>query len=67
MTYWTICPKIVAGVMNMPDYQKMYLTLIAATEDAINCLVTAQRACEELYLTTSESEHKYKEGAYPPP
>ena len=22
--------------MNMPDYQKMYLTLIAATEDAIN-------------------------------
>ena len=51
----------------MPDYQKMYLTLIAATEDAINCLVTAQRACEELYLTTSESEHKCKEGAYPPP
>lgn len=50
------------GLMNMPDYQKMDLTLIAATEDAINCLVTAPRACEELYLTTSESEHKCKEG-----
>lgn len=62
MIYWTICPKTAMGLMNMPDYQKMDLTLIAATEDAINCLVTAPRACEELYLTTSESEHKCKEG-----
>ena len=34
----------------MPDYKEMYLTLFRATEQAINQLIAAQQACEELYL-----------------
>ena len=34
----------------MPDYKEMYLTLFRATEKAINQLIAAQQACEELYL-----------------
>lgn len=37
----------------MPDYQEMYLTLFRATEQAIQTLIEAQRACEELYLNAS--------------
>ena len=44
----------------MPDYKQMYLTLLDATEKAINELVSAQRACEELYILTSEEEDKEK-------
>lgn len=39
----------------MPDYKKMYLKLVRATEEAINVLVAAQRECEEMYLSTPES------------
>lgn len=40
----------------MPDYKKMYLTLFRATEQAINTLIEAQRACEELYISEPETE-----------
>ncbi|MGO5094913.1 hypothetical protein ACTQ34_03665 [Agathobaculum sp. LCP25S3_E8] len=40
----------------MPDYKKMYLTLFRATEQAINTLIEAQRACEELYVSEPEPE-----------
>ena len=40
----------------MPDYEKMYFTLFRATEQAINTLIEAQRACEELYISESETE-----------
>jgi hypothetical protein len=35
----------------MNVYKQMYLTLLDATEKAINQLVSAQRACEELYIS----------------
>ncbi|MBQ5910727.1 MAG: hypothetical protein IIW94_01795 [Clostridia bacterium] len=42
----------------MADYKQMYLTLLDATEKAINELVSAQRACEELYILSTEEEEK---------
>ena len=42
----------------MPDYQKMYLTMFQASEDAINRLIKAQQECEELYLSAPEPELK---------
>lgn len=39
----------------MPDYKQMYLTLFRATEQAINTLIEAQRACEELYISEPET------------
>ena len=44
----------------MTDYKQMYLTLLHATEDAINQLISAQRACEELYILSAEKEEKEK-------
>lgn len=40
----------------MPDYEKMYFTLFRATEKAINTLIEAQRACEELYISEPNTE-----------
>ena len=40
----------------MADYKKMYLTLLDATEKAINELIEAQRACEEIYIRSSEED-----------
>lgn len=40
----------------MPDYKEMYLTLFRATEKAINTLIEAQRACEELYISKPNTE-----------
>ncbi|WP_164510447.1 hypothetical protein [Agathobaculum sp. Marseille-P7918] len=40
----------------MPNYKEMYLTLFRATEQAINTLIEAQRACEELYVSEPETE-----------
>lgn len=34
----------------MSDYKAMYLTMIRATEEAINILIEAQRKAEELYI-----------------
>ena len=42
----------------MPDYEKMYYTLLHATEKAINELIAAQQACEELYIKSCEEEEK---------
>ncbi len=42
----------------MADYKQMYLTLLDATEKAINELISAQRACEELYVLSTEEERK---------
>ena len=42
----------------MSDYKQMYLTLLDATEKAMNELVSAQRACEELYILTGKEEEK---------
>ena len=33
----------------MADYKQMYLTLLDATEKAINELISVQRACEEIF------------------
>ena len=40
----------------MPDYKEMYLTLFRATEKAINCLIEAQKNCEEMYIGMDESQ-----------
>lgn len=42
----------------MPDYKEMYLKMVRASEDAINILITAQRECEEMYLSSPEPELK---------
>ncbi len=40
----------------MPDYQKMYATLLHATEQAIEILVFAQRKCEDMYIREPETD-----------
>ena len=40
----------------MADYKDMYLTMLRASEDAISLLVSAQRKCEELYLSAPDPE-----------
>lgn len=40
----------------MPDYKEMYLTMVRASEDAANCLIAAQRKCEELYISSPGPE-----------
>lgn len=42
----------------MADYKEMYLNLFRATEKAVQILISAQRECEERYLSSSESEVK---------
>ncbi|MBP3706347.1 MAG: hypothetical protein J6J13_03745 [Clostridia bacterium] len=44
----------------MADYKEMYLTLLDATEKAMETLISAQKACEELYIF-SEDEKEIKE------
>lgn len=34
----------------------MYLTLLRATEQAINTLIEAQQECEEMYISEPETE-----------
>ncbi len=46
----------------MADYKAMYLTLLDATEKAMNELISAQRACEELYVMTADDKEEEKEG-----
>ena len=40
----------------MADYKEMYLKLFRATEKAINELIAAQQACEEMYMNAEEVE-----------
>ena len=42
----------------MADYKQMYLTLLDATEKVINELISAQRACEEIYIHSTTEEEK---------
>ncbi len=42
----------------MPDYKAMYLKLFQASEDAVNLLISAQRECEEMYISEPEAELK---------
>lgn len=42
----------------MPNYKEMYLKLFRASEQAINTLITAQRECEELYISQPEPNLK---------
>ncbi len=37
-------------------YKAMYLKMVRASEEAIRILVQAQQECEELYLSTEDSE-----------
>lgn len=34
----------------MPDYKKMYLKMLAASEEAMRVLIEAQQECEEIYI-----------------
>lgn len=45
----------------MPDYKEMYLTIMRASEEAMDILITAHRKCEKMYLATSESETETEE------
>ncbi len=36
----------------MPDYKKMYLELMHATEDAIDRLIAAQQRAEDIFCET---------------
>lgn len=38
----------------MPDYKEMYVVLFRASEQAINILIDAQQACEELYVADTD-------------
>ena len=40
----------------MPDYKEMYLKMVRATEEAMNCLIAAQRECEEMYMQVGEEK-----------
>ena len=47
----------------MRDYQKMYLALFKASEEAINLLIEAQRECEELYMSARDGEEEDTENS----
>lgn len=38
----------------MPDYEKMYKTLLDGVEKAIEMLKNAELKCEEIYIDTAE-------------
>ena len=40
----------------MPDYKEMYLTMVRASEKAMNLLAEAQQKCEEMYLAAGDLE-----------
>jgi len=42
----------------MPDYKELYFKMFRASEQAVNVLITAQRECEELYISSSEPDCK---------
>ena len=33
-----------------PDYKEMYLTMVRATEKAMDILIEAQQKCEDMYI-----------------
>lgn len=38
-----------------PNYRELYFKLFGAVEDAVNILIAAQCACEEMYLSAGEA------------
>ena len=42
--------------MELPNYETMYFRLAARVADAIDLLIAAQRECEDLYISESESD-----------
>ncbi len=40
----------------MADYKELYLTMVRATEQAIDILIEAQRKCEDLYIDSPDAE-----------
>lgn len=40
----------------MSNYKEMYFKLLCASEKALNILIDAQLACEELYVEQDEPE-----------
>lgn len=40
----------------MPDYKKMYFKMAKETERAIRILISAQKECEELYISEKRAE-----------
>lgn len=45
----------------MPDYKKMYLTMCRAGEKALNTIITAQRKCEEIDVSSEDNEGEQTE------
>ncbi len=37
----------------MPDYKKMYLKMLHASEEALRIIIAAQQECEELYIASA--------------
>lgn len=42
----------------MANYKELYLKIVRASESAIHTLIAAQQECEELYITSQETESK---------
>lgn len=42
----------------MADYKQMYLTLLDGVEKAMETLISAQRACEEIYIDTDKDDEE---------
>ncbi len=40
----------------MPDYKKMYLKMLSASEEALDIIIKAQRECEKLYIESCPEE-----------
>ena len=47
----------------MPDYKEMYLTMVRASEKAMNLLAEAQQKCEEMYISSEGGEPEQDETA----
>ena len=45
----------------MADYKEMYLTMVRATECAINMLIEAQQKCEDIYINAFSDEEDTKQ------
>ena len=43
-------------VKKMPDYEKMYFTLMAKIADVIDELIEIQQKCEDMYIEGGEDE-----------
>ena len=40
----------------MPNYREMYLEMVRGTEKAINILIDVKKKCEEMYISSPETE-----------